>query len=65
MDLNSSDIAKAIDSKAKEIAAAMRVYPRLPETRDQLVEATGLYIRDLNDLWAMFQRKRQAENGQE
>jgi hypothetical protein len=57
----SIEIAARIENKAKEIAAAMNVYPRLPRMRHTLAMSADLMLGELNQLWGEMLRQLEQE----
>lgn len=64
MSISSVDMAASLAAKAKEVAAAMEVYERLPAHRGALAASCGLLIEDMADLIERLDQKREAEDGQ-
>lgn len=62
MIITSADIAASIEAKAKEVAAAMNLYPRLPGARANLAASCGILIEDMRDLIEKLDQKLEAEN---
>lgn len=54
-------IAGSIEARAKEIAAAAKLYQRLPAHRADLAAGLESLVEALNHHWAIFLRKREEE----
>jgi hypothetical protein len=59
--MTSVDLAAALEAKAKEIAAALAVYQRMPVLRESLALAIDLLVNDLVDQWTTLLRALESE----
>ena len=61
MKVTSANIAASIEATAKELAAAMALYQRLPAKGDALAAAAEAHIEKLNELFGRLMLKRGGE----
>lgn len=59
--ITSLEIAASLESRAAEIAAAAKLYQKLPAHRDDLAAGLESLVEALDHHWSAFVRKRDEE----